>query len=64
VKKFAAKGANSVYRSHMNKTPSVLMYVYWIKNCDIIGLFYICLQYEVCVLIQLENLILWKNGTR
>jgi hypothetical protein len=28
VKKFAAKGANSVYRSHMNKTPSVLMYVY------------------------------------
>jgi hypothetical protein len=27
VQKIATKGANSVYPSHMKKTPSVLMYI-------------------------------------
>jgi hypothetical protein len=26
-------------------------------------LFYFSIQYELCILIEYENLILWKNGT-
>jgi hypothetical protein len=36
---------------------------YWINNCDSIEPFYICIQYELYILIQYENLILWKRGT-
>jgi hypothetical protein len=37
--------------------------VYWIKHCDSIEIFYICIQYELCISIKYENLILWKNCT-
>jgi hypothetical protein len=60
VQKIATEGAYSIYPSHMKKTPSVLMYVYWIKNYGSIELFYICIQYKLCILIQYANLILWK----
>jgi hypothetical protein len=61
MQKIATKGANSVYPSHEEST--FCTDVYWIKNCDSIELFYICIQYELCTLIQYEILILWKNGT-
>jgi hypothetical protein len=62
VQKIATKGANFLYPSHMKKTHSVLMYVE-LKKCDSIELFYISIQYELCLLVQYENLILWQNGT-
>jgi hypothetical protein len=45
VQKFATKGANPIYPSHMKKTPSVLMYI----ELKIVSneLFYICIQYEL-----------------
>jgi hypothetical protein len=45
------------YPSHIKKAPSVLMY-FELKLWRI-KLFYICIQYELCILIQYENLMLF-----
>jgi hypothetical protein len=64
VQKVATTGPNS-YTPHTWR--NYLLYistsVYWIKNGDSIDLFYFCMQYEPCVLMKYENLILWKKGT-
>jgi hypothetical protein len=62
VQIIATKGANSVI-ALTHEENSFRTNVYCIKNCDSIELFYICIQYELCILIQYENLILWNSGT-
>jgi hypothetical protein len=58
--KITTKGANFVYPLHMKKTPSVLMYIE-LKIVRVLSYFIrICTQYELCILIQCENVILWK----